>query len=291
VVKEEDKAILELHYRGFYFFYSYTFLSAGFRIIELTTVFRQREDKFVEMLNRLRTYQATDDDIEDLCELRNPQVELRADDNRIHLCSFRKDAEDINTKLLGTATHIYTAKTAGKFNINSAPCDDVLKLKKGARVMMLVNNIEQGYYNGSLGFIEKLDKDKIVVRLDRDNSCVVVEKNTWTEGEYVMNGDELVRKDKGSCSQFPVTLAWAITIHKSQGLTFDEVILHAKKVFAPGQLYVALSRCRSLDGLTLDCYITPRHVICDMNLIAFEKAYKDNNYMYNRDTYRIMRRR
>lgn len=285
VVKKDEEHILLQFYRGPYFFYAHVFKEGGFKMIELTHIFRQSDPKFIKILNDIREYNMTDDDIEELEALRNKSVSNNFDGQYVHLCSFRKDAQKINNEMLGTPTYVYKAILTGDFQPNAAPCDQDLPLRVGARVMMLVNDPMHVYYNGSLGFIVGLSKEIVTVKLD--NGCqVAVQRAKWSNKEYKMIGGKIETIEKGACEQFPVALAWAITIHKSQGLSLPYVVIHAKHVFAPGQLYVALSRCISLDGIAIDSFITKKHVLVDQRLVNFELACKANNFIFNRQIFK-----
>ena len=289
VVKGDERAILLEFYQGVYFFHANVFQECGFHIVELNQVFRQSDPHFVEMLNRIRSYRPTSEDINHLEELRNKRKCADYAGKHIHICSLRQDVQRINSELLGKATHTYNAIITDNFNINSAPCEEKLSLRVGARIMMLVNNKNDGYCNGSLGIIESLEDEYISVRLD-DDRVVGVLRYEWSTIEYKMKDGKIESEIKGTCKQFPVTLAWAITIHKSQGLTFDSIAIHTQNVFCPGQIYVALSRCTSLEGIVSDVFIGRRHIFPNYELLSFEKAYKQNGYIFNNKTYDFMKK-
>lgn len=288
VVKTDEKNVLLTLYRGVYFFYAHVFKECGFQMIELTQVFRQSEARFVEILNNIRNYKLTNRDINDLDKLRDRRESRKFDNDYIHICSFRKDVQKINAEMLGTPTHTYMAEIDKDFPPSSAPCDVQLNLRVGARVMLLVNDPQKLFCNGSMGTVTALTQTIVSVRLDTGID-VKVQQHKWSAHEYKVKGDKIEKQDKGCCKQFPLTLAWAITIHKSQGLTFDKIVLHTRRIFAPGQLYVALSRCTSMKGIISESFIDKRFIIPDNELIAFEKAVKANDNIYDKNAYRSMR--
>ena len=287
VIKKNEEIILNQWYRGNYFFHSHALREVGFQIIELTKVFRQKDERFVNMLNRIREYQLLSMDIDDLSELRDNRESKDFNTQAIHICSLRRDADKINNQMIGEATHSFTAEFKDAFNPKNAPCDLDLKLRVGARVMTLVNDNRQGFYNGSMGTVTDISATKIGVMLDAGHQ-VIIEPFTWVDREYKVNDNEIETIEKGSCRQFPLTLGWAITIHKSQGLTFDNVVIHCPYTFAPGMLYVALSRCTSMQGIVTDFFINKRAIIKDKELITFNQICKNNGNKFNLDVYRAI---
>ena len=287
VVKADEAKVLDTFYDNYYFFDARIFKEIGFNIIELNHIFRQSDERFIQILNNIRSYKLTEDDIEDLGALRSKYMSAKFDTNAIHICTHRRDVERINNSLLGEATHTFVATIQKDFNPTHAPCDQILKLRVGARVMTLTNNRNQGYYNGSLGTVTEILEDKISVLLDNGVEAVI-ERNTWESCEYSIKKGEVVKKIKGTCMQFPLILAWAITIHKSQGLTFDNVIIHTKGTFCPGQIYVALSRCTSMEGVISDSFINRKHILADKYLMKFENAYKQTNFYFSNETRNLM---
>lgn len=287
VIKKNDEEILQQWYRGNYFFHSHALREVGFQIIELTKVFRQSDERFVNMLNRIREYQLLPMDIEDLSELRDNRQSQDYTTNAIHICSLRRDADKINDQMIGEATHMFPAVFQGDFNQKNTPCDLNLKLREGARVMTLINDSKQGFFNGSMGTVVSITQTKIGVLLDDDHE-VQIEPFTWVDREYKVNGNEIQTIEKGSCTQFPLALGWAITIHKSQGLTFDNIVIHCPYVFAPGMLYVALSRCTSMEGIVTDFFISRKAIKVDKELLAFNKVCQTNDNKFNLDVYRAL---
>lgn len=291
VVKAEEERILQTYYSGTYFFNAHAFKNTGFHVVSLNHIFRQSDPKFVNILNNIRSYKLSMEDMEDLAELKRKGASADFESDAIHICTHKKDVQKINDTLLGTSTHTFKAVIKDKFNPSAAPCDTELKLRVGARVMMLVNNREAGYCNGTICTVEDFVKEdgveKIEVRLS-DGRLIRVGTYEWEANEYKLEKDKIETVKVGSCTQYPLTLAWAITIHKSQGLTFDKIIVHSKHTFCPGQIYVALSRCTSMEGVVLDTFITPKHIHPDEDLLKFEQALEQTGGEFTVETYKML---
>jgi DNA-binding CsgD family transcriptional regulator len=255
VAKNDEWRILHEYYDSPFFFDSKAVKELQPLLIELNKIYRQKEESFVELLNKVRNNKMGRED-DDLLHKRFIQdFQPASEEKFITLTSHNNQADDINQRKLQklTATaYTYKAKIEGEFPENIYPAEAQLVLKEGAQVMFIKNDVaEKKYFNGKIGVVSKLAKDKIVINCD--GADIEVSEEAWDNVRYVLNksDEKLEQHILGRFFQFPLRLAWAITIHKSQGLTFDKVMIDAAASFSSGQVYVALSRCTSLDGIVL----------------------------------------
>ena len=277
VITQEEMSIYSQLYDSCYFFSSNSFRLEDFSVIELKTIFRQKEIDFIEFLNQIRLGRIsseTRDAINQRVATKNPP------ESHVVLCTVNKTAEAINQRKLDEINNplfVYKATIEGDFPTASRylPVDLELKLKKNARVLFVKNDPGKRWVNGTLGRIHQLKEDLIEVKIDETNIIVQVDINEWDNIEYVFNQKtgELQEKIIGRLKQYPLRLAWAITVHKSQGMSLDKVCLDfSRSPFAHGQTYVALSRCRSLNGLLLTRRIWPNDIIIDERIIDFNSC-------------------
>ncbi|WP_121461017.1 helix-turn-helix domain-containing protein [Chryseobacterium defluvii] len=270
-----DEHILKLYYKSPFFFDSHAIKEIPLITIELTKVYRQSDEEFLEILNAIRDGDVANIDFEHLNERYNPEFEP-GNESYVYLCSHNKMADEINQQKLAEIKVIpstYEAKLFGEFKENQFPNEQFLELKVGAQIMFIRNDIspDKKYFNGKLGEISALDENEIRVILDGSEREIVVKREVWEQKKYFLDAEKNIKEEVlGSFEQFPIKLAWAVTIHKSQGLTFDKVIIDAGKSFTAGQVYVALSRCRTLEGIVLKSKITPEVIFKDNRILQFQ---------------------
>ena len=257
VAREEEWRMLQDYYSGPYFFQAHVFQQLNPIYIELDHVFRQTNMDFVEILDQVRNNTLTSQSLQMLNSRYMPDFKSDADDHYIVLSTHNRKVDAINQRemdALGGKVYCYSATIKDTFPESMFPMDEVLRLKLGARVMFTKNDssAEKRYYNGKLGIVSHLTDKTITVTCEGEDP-IDVHLETWENVRYVSEvGSEVVQPEViGSFSHYPLRLAWAITIHKAQGLTFDHVVIDAADAFAAGQVYVALSRCRSLEGIVL----------------------------------------
>lgn len=282
VIKNEDWHLLKDHYDGPYFFSSHAFKQSNALGIELKHIYRQKDEDFISILNQVRTNTLTEESAGILNARYNPEFQQEKNDGYIILTTHNYRAVDMNEKafnLLSNKKKVYKAEIEGKFAEHAFPCLQNLSLKVGAQVMFTKNDSsqEKKYFNGKIGEVITLDKDKVIVKCE-GNEMIHVSAETWTNLNYSLNSEtkEIEENIIGSFTQIPLKLAWAITIHKSQGLTFDKAVIDAGSSFAHGQTYVALSRCKTLDGIVLKTKINDDSIINDLRVTTFTKNVEEN---------------
>lgn len=251
----EDE-LLRQYYKTLYFFSSAALKSMKYSCIELKNVYRQTDRHFIDILNHARDCTLTSQDISDLNARYIPGFSPKPEDGYIRLMTHNRQVDYVNEtemEKLDSKPYTFVAAVTGTFPEESYPTADSLTLKKGAQVMFIKNDPERRFINGTLGEVKSIDKNSIAVRLAESGTIIDVEPVEWQNIRYQFDEEskEISSKQIGRFKQYPLKAAWAITVHKSQGLTFDKAIIDVHAAFSPGQAYVALSRCRTLDGLVL----------------------------------------
>ena len=277
-----DEYVLKQYYNSPFFFDSYALKELPLITLELTTVYRQKDEKFLEILNEIRDGAVSDIDFETLNERYIPDFEP-TDEPYVYLTSHNRMADEINLKKLAELkgkSYFYKAEITGNFNENQYPNEEILELKTGTQIMFIRNDAsgEHRYFNGKLAEVVEIDEQEIHVVIDGEDEIFKLKKETWDQKRYSLAEDKSIQEEvMGSFKQYPIRLAWAVTIHKSQGLTFDRLIIDAGKSFASGQVYVALSRCRTLEGIVLKSKITPEVIFSDKRVSKFQDETHAND--------------
>lgn len=278
IATDEDWQILGRVYDSPYFFSSRALARTGWLALELKHVYRQNDRRFVEILDRVRDGRLDDATLERLHARHRPNFRPPEDEGWIVLSTHNRKVDRRNESRLerldGPAKE-FRAEVEGKFPESSYPAPEVLRLKVGAQVLFVRNDPsrEKLYFNGKIGKVTRMEGDKVWVRCPGDAEEIEVEASTWENVRYRLDErtGEIEETKTGSFAQLPLKLAWAITIHKSQGLTFERAVIDAESAFAPGQVYVALSRCTTLEGLVLHSPIEPRAVRTDPVVQRFQR--------------------
>ena len=279
VVENEARQLLEERYTSPYFFSAKVFDACHLRAIELSTIYRQKDSTFMELLNRVRNKEHTEEDLDILNKRVQKGTEVSKKDATVILTTTNSLANTINqerlSKLPGKEI-AYESMATGRFEESTYPTEASLKLKKGAQVILIKNDPDKRWVNGTLAKVVALSKDSIVVDISGFEYDLPVVK--WQKIEYSYNEAEERIEDEvvGEFAQYPLKLAWAITIHKSQGQTFDKVIIDlGHGAFTHGQLYVALSRCTCLDGIRLKRPVVHSDIIFDERIYEFNGRFVD----------------
>jgi len=284
VVKPNEWSLLQAHYETVYFFSSKAYQEANVVSIELKHIYRQKNENFIKILNEIRTNTLSDASAKILNKNYNPAFSPTKEEGYITLTTHNNRANLINDAELNKLkikSIFFNAEISGKFSENAYPNAERLELKVGAQVMFLKNDssTDKRYYNGKIGIITAISKETVTVQCPNEVDEIVTEKETWSNINYSINEETKAIKEEmiGAFSQIPLRLAWAITIHKSQGLTFEKAIIDAEASFAHGQTYVALSRCTSLEGLVLKTPITSSAIINDSTVSVFNESVEENH--------------
>jgi len=282
VVKDDEWNILNQYYETPFFFGSRALKESNYVTIELKRVYRQSDREFIELLNRVRHADGDPETFEQLNKRYFPGMSLSAE-GCIILTTHNHQAKRINEERMNSLAgkpFTFTSRVEGEFPEYSYPTDPELVIKRGAQVMFVKNDSspEKRYFNGKIGKVTSVEDDTIYVQCQDDGEAIAVAPESWQNARYGLSeAGEIVETVIGSFTQYPLKAAWAITIHKSQGLTFDKVIIDAASAFAHGQVYVALSRCRTLEGLFLTSKLSARVLIKDSSVSGFlDKAQQEH---------------
>lgn len=284
VVKYDEWNFLKQYYNSMYFFDAMVFKENKPLVLELEKIYRQEDKRFIEILNNLRNNTFVQKDICDLNKRYIPNFEAPKKEPYIFITTHNKKADAINDdrlRKLKTHSLFFEAEIIGSFPENMYPLNPLMELKEGAQIMFIKNDSCQGehYYNGKIGEIKHLDDSNITVIFPETGQIVDVEKYTWENIRYTLNKStgQITEEVLGTFTTYPIKLAWAVTVHKSQGLTFRRAIIDVSEAFAPGQIYVALSRLESLQGLVLSEPIVDDFPEQDKRVIAFTNNKRNDS--------------
>lgn len=281
VTKREDWAFLSKAYPSPYFFDALVIRRNPLLQIELTTVFRQTEPEFINILNDIRNNQISESSLNLLNKRYDPQFSSTDDLNPIIITSHNAEANTINKEKLDELTgeeYTFEGEISGEFRDLGLQAEQSLKLKEGAQVMFIKNDTgdDRKFYNGKIGKVKSIKDGQIYISFPQEDD-LLLEKTSWQSFEYKADPEEaIVQQQVGEFSQYPIKLAWAVTIHKSQGLTFDNAVIDAGKSFVAGQVYVALSRVRTLNGLILKSKISTESLRSNTEVINYMKPAKED---------------
>ena len=285
VVTSDTRDILRRYYRNFFFFNARAFEQINLVSIELRKIYRQSDSDFIALLDRVRVNRASSADMARLNQRCNPDYQEVNDEFAITLATRRDTVDSINDehmKAIKTPEFVYEGAIEGDFPENSLPTAFNLVLKEGAQVIFIRNDKEGRWYNGTIGRVTRLSDARVIVALENGVE-MPVEREVWENMQYTYNEKEKKVEEKvlGTFSQIPIKPAWALTVHRSQGLTFNRVVLDfAGGAFTGGQTYVALSRCTSLEGITLLKPLSERDIIVNMAVVEFSRQF-NNRQMIN----------
>ena len=288
VIRDEEWRTLKSYYKGKFFFHSHVVQQHPPLYIELSKIFRQTDDTFISVLNNLRNNQISQQDIQTLNQYVKPDFDLKANKGYITLTTHNNKADSMNAQALedleGKVVS-YKPVITGDFPDKIFPVEQELKLKVGAQIMFVKNDLsfDKHYFNGKMGVIKSLGSQEILVHFPEENKTIEVEKYEWQNIRYKVDPatKEIEEEVLGTFVHYPIKLAWAITVHKSQGLTFDKAALDVSQVFLPGQAYVALSRLRSLEGLILLSPLRMNGISNDQDVMDYSLNKASDSFLAN----------
>lgn len=286
VIRNEEWATLRNYYKGGFFFHSHVIRQNPPLYIELSKIYRQTDASFISILNNLRNNRVDANDIAVLNKYVKPDFDLKANKGYITLTTHNSKADQMNSQALDDLSNelfCYLPEIVDDFPDKIYPVDEILKLKVGAQVMFVKNDpsADKNYFNGKTGIISSLSDREILVHFPDEKKTIEVERYEWQNIRYSVDSatKEIREEILGTFVHYPIKLAWAITVHKSQGLTFDKAALDVSRVFAPGQAYVALSRLRSLNGLVLLSPLQMNGISNDVDVMEYAQSKADEDYL------------
>ncbi|MBF6608731.1 MAG: AAA family ATPase [Flavobacterium sp.] len=282
VIKNDEWNVLRRYYHGKFFFHSHAVLRDAPLYVELSKIYRQSDTDFIEILNNLRNNRISDNDLQILNAFVDPHFNLQNNPGYITLTTHNAKADAINYKALDDLAgeiFTYAPEIIGDFPDKIFPVDPALRLKIGAQIMFIKNDPSpaKNFFNGKTGIVKSLSDAEILVHFPEENLTIEVERYEWQNIRYYVdsNTKDVAEEVLGTYVHYPIKLAWAITVHKSQGLTFDRAALDVSQVFQPGQAYVALSRLRSLKGLILLSPLQMNGIENDSDVVRYAESKVD----------------